>query len=227
VLFREGLLRQVLRDLIDNCLEHFAPILVYRSIEFQAADSGLFPRFFDCGRVNTELEYTHGLLSSCWQRSRVFRLKFLLNDGGEVSNLSFRGGAARFLFEQPKVLKTLTLDRLEPLNGFTVIHKVVFVTSVSRITRHSLRYERVPRAGLFRCHRLDASDLQGKLESRPDNIYKAMRGLILGVLQRFTRDVFRFEAPILRKYGYHCRVRSRSPMNTNRTRLNRTSPSET
>jgi hypothetical protein len=66
---KRTLLRQVLRDLIDNRLEHFAPVSVYRSIELQPADPGVFPGFLDCGRVNAEFEYAHGLW---WEQLRSY-----------------------------------------------------------------------------------------------------------------------------------------------------------
>jgi hypothetical protein len=62
---KRTLLRQVLRDLIDNRLEYFASVSVYRSIEFQPADPGVFPGFLDCGRVNAEFEDAHGFLNAC------------------------------------------------------------------------------------------------------------------------------------------------------------------
>lgn len=118
-------MRQVFRDLIDDCLKHFAPVSIYRSIELQTADPGVFPGFLDCGRVNAEFEYAHGFLNPCRQRTRVFSLKFSSKLCGKTSNLSLRVCATRLFFEQTKDLKALTLDRLQPLNGFIVFHNVV------------------------------------------------------------------------------------------------------
>jgi hypothetical protein len=83
------LLRQVLRNLIDRRLEHFAPVPINRSLDLESTDPGVFPSFLDCGRVNAELEYAHGLLRSCRQRACVFRLEFSSKLCGTVPNLSF------------------------------------------------------------------------------------------------------------------------------------------
>src|SRR5271156_5376437 len=89
------LLCQVFRDLIDNCFEHFAPVIINRSLDLESTDPGIFPRFLDCGRINAELEYAHGLLGSCRQRTGVFSFKFSSKLCGKVPNLSIRGRATR------------------------------------------------------------------------------------------------------------------------------------
>ena len=99
VTVKRMLLPQVLRDLVNHRLKHFAPVAINRSIELQATDPAVFPSLLDCGRVNAEFEYAHGLLGSCRQCTRVFSFKFFSKLDGTVTNLSIRGRASRFLFE--------------------------------------------------------------------------------------------------------------------------------
>ena len=43
------LLRQVLRDLVNHRLKHFAPVAINRSIELQATDPAVFPSLLIVG----------------------------------------------------------------------------------------------------------------------------------------------------------------------------------